>query len=136
MQIVFHWQAVLMATLVGVIVQAVWYSPLVFLKEWQRLSGVSDEKLKSGLGPMAGLGLALLGSLAMALCLDGFFTFTGSNTFMMGAMAGLQLSLGLVVPALAVEHAFAQRPWPLLALNLGPVLINAVLVGGLVASMR
>lgn len=136
MQIVFHWQAVLLATLVGVIISSIWYSPLVFLKAWQRLSGLSDEQLKAGMGPLAGLGLALAGSLITALCLDGFFTFTGSRDFMMGAMAGLQLGLGLVVPAMAVEHAFARRPWPLLALNLGPVLINAVLMGGLIASMR
>lgn len=136
MQIVFHWQAILLASLVGVIVSAIWYSPLVFFKPWQRLSGLSDEQLKAGFGPLTGLLIGLVGALLSAICLDGFFTFTGSNNFMMGAMAGLQLFLGLVLPAMAVEHAFARRPWALLALNLGPVLINAALMGGLIASMR
>ncbi len=134
MQIVFHWQAVAMAALVGLIVSAVWYSPLVFHKAWQRLSGLSDEALQQGFLPS--LGIAAVGSLLSAVCLDAAFNFTGSNSFGMGALAGLQLSLGLVVPALAAEHAFGRRPWALLALNLGPVLINAVLMGGLIASMR
>jgi hypothetical protein len=134
MNIVFHWQAIFMATLVGVIVSAIWYSPLVFHKLWQQLSGLSDERLKQGFG--LSLGLAVLGSLATALCLDGFFNFTGSNSFAMGAMAGLQLFLGLVLPAMVTEHAFGRRPWPLLALNLGPVAINAIVMGGLIASMR
>lgn len=134
MQIVFHWQAVAMAALVGVIVFAIWYSPLVFHKLWQRLSGLSDEALAVGFLPA--LGLAALGSLFSALCLDAAFNFTGSNSFGMGAMAGLQLALGLVVPAMAAEHVFGRRPWALLALNVGPVLINAVVMGGLIASMR
>lgn len=136
MQIVFHWQGILLASLVGVIVLAIWYSPLVFLKLWQRLSGISDEQLKAGMGPLAWLVLALIGSLATAICLDGFFNFTGSSNFMMGMMAGLQLFVGMVLPAMVVEHALAKRPWALLALNLAPVALNAALMGGLIASMR
>lgn len=136
MQIVFHWQGILLASLVGVIVSAIWYSPLVFLKLWQRLSGLSDEQLKAGMGPLGWLVLALVGSFATALCLDGFFNFTGSNNFMMGMMAGLELFIGLVLPAMAVEHALAKRPWALLALNLAPLAINAAVMGGLIASMR
>lgn len=134
MQIVLHWQAIALAALVGTTISAIWYSPLVFHKAWSRLSGLSDEALKAGFG--LAFGLSVLGAFLQALCLDGFFNFTGSNNFAMGAMAGLQLCLGLVIPAMVAEHAFGRRPWALLALNVGPVLINAVLMGGLIASMR
>lgn len=134
MQIIFHWQAVFLATLVGSIITAIWYSPLGLGKPWQRLSGLQDEQTQKGFAPL--LGLAVLGAFVMALCLDGFFNFTQSSSFGMGAMAGLQLSLGLVLPAMAVEHGFGRRPWALLGLNLAPVLVNAVVMGGLIASMR
>lgn len=136
MQIVFHWQAVLLATLVGVVVSAVWYSPLVFLKPWMRLNNMTEEQLKAGMGPLAGLGLGAASAFLQALCLDAAFAFTGSNSFGMGALAGLQLALALVLPPLAVEHAFAHRPWALLGLNAAPIVLNAVIMGGLIASLR
>ena len=37
------------AVLVRIIVGSLWYSPLLFLKEWQRLAGVNDEAMKGGM---------------------------------------------------------------------------------------
>jgi hypothetical protein len=136
MQIVFHWQAVLLAALVGVAVPGLWYSPLAFFKTWLRLSGMDESTFRAGGGPMIGLGLSVLAALLGALTLDGFFAFTGSNDFQMGALAALQLYLGLVLPGLAVEHAYNKKPWALFGLNLVPGLLNAALMGGLIASMR
>lgn len=136
MQIVFHWQAILLAALVGVVVPGIWYSPLVFFKTWLRLSNMTEEQFRSGGSPMVALGLSVVGALISALTLDGFFNFTGSNDFLMGALAALQLYGGLVLPAQAVTHAYEKKPWALFALNLGPGLINAAVMGGLIASMR
>jgi hypothetical protein len=135
MQIAFHWQAVLLAALVGVVVPGLWYSPFAFLKTWLRLSGTSEEAFKAR--PLwVALALSVAGSLLTALCLDGFFFFIGPADFGMGALAALQLYGGLVLPAQVVSHAYEGKPWSLFALNLGPGLINAVVMGGLLASMR
>jgi hypothetical protein len=136
MQITFHWQAVLLAAMVGVAIPALWYSPLAFLRVWLSLNGLDEERFKATFRPLAGVGLAALAALLQALCLDAAFLFTGSNSFGMGALAGLQLSLALVLPPLALEHALARRPWRLLGLNAVPILLNAVLMGGLIASLR
>lgn len=134
MQITYYWPAVALCTLLGVVIHTIWFSPLVLGGLWQRLTGLSDEDARQGLLPR--LGLALLSAFATSLCLAGFFNFTGSSTFMMGAMAGLQFFLGLVVPAIALVHVMARRPLLLLALDLGPVLLNALVLGGLLAAWR
>ena len=136
MQIVFHWQAVLLSALVGLVVTAIWYSPLAFHQVLRRLSGDGGDGEAAASAQALGLGIAALAALATALCLDGFFNFTRSSSFGMGALAGLQLFIGLVLPAMAVAHVFSRRPALLLALHLGPLLINALLMGGLIASMR
>jgi len=134
MQITFYWPAVALCTLLGVVIHAIWFSPLVMGGLWQRLAQLSDEDARKGLLPR--LGLALLASFATSLCLSGFFNFTGSSTFMMGAMAGLQFLLGLVIPAMALTHVMARRPPLLLVLDLGPVLLNAIVLGGVLAAWR
>jgi hypothetical protein len=135
MQIVFHWQAVLLAALVGVVIPALFYSPFAFLKLWLRLSGISEEAFKQR-SMWLPLGLGIAGALLSALCLDGFFAFTGSNDFGMGALAALQLYGGLVLPAQAISHAYDGKPWSLFGLNLVPGLLNAAIMGGLIAAMR
>lgn len=134
MQITFYWPAVALSTLLGVVIHAIWFSPLVLGGLWQRLAGQSDEEAKQGLLPR--LGLALLGSFATSLTLAACFNFTGSNSFVMGSMAGLQLFLGLLLPALGLAYVMARRPPLLLVLDLGPVLLNAVILGGLLAAWR
>ena len=37
------------AVIVKVVVGALWYSPLLFLKSWQQLNGITDEQMKGGM---------------------------------------------------------------------------------------
>ena len=134
MQIYYNWPAVAVATLLGIVLHALWFSPLLLGGLWQRKEGLNDEQVRTGLLPR--LGLAALASAAMALALAGFFNFTGSNTFLQGVLAGAQLSLGLVLPAQALALVMGRKGAGLLALHLGLSLLNAVLVGGLLAAWR
>jgi len=95
---------------------------------------LDDATLSTGFLPR--LGLALVSSFATAWCLAGFFNFTRSADFVQGGLAGLQLFLGLVLPAMATEHIFSRRPPLLLAVNAAPAAIAIVLQGGLLAAWK
>jgi hypothetical protein len=126
-----NWPAVAVAMFLGVFVQILWYSKALAGAEWQRLSGLDAEALQQGFVPR--ISLAFVGCLASAWCLAGFFNFTGSNNFLEGSLAGLQLFLGLLAPAMAVEHVSARRPLNLLLINLLPAGLVLILQGGLLA---
>jgi hypothetical protein len=134
MQLTFNWPAVALAVLVGLFIHALWSSPFGFGKLIQRLEGQDDEAAKAALLPR--LGLSLAAALLQALALAGAFNFTGSNSFGMGALAGLQLWAAFSAPAVALAVWPSRRSGPLLALHLGGTLVVAVLQGALLASWR
>ncbi|HXB97549.1 MAG TPA: DUF1761 domain-containing protein [bacterium] len=134
MNLVINWGGVALAAGVGLFIYALWYSPFVFGKLWQRLEGLDDAQSAAGVLPR--LGAALGTALLQALLLAGAFNFTASNDFMMGSLAGAQLWLGLVAPALALAELPGRRSWPLLGLHSGVALLVLVLQGGLLASWR
>lgn len=134
MQIYFNWSAVVLAVLVGFFLLGLWYSPFALGPLLQRLEGMDAEAAKKALLPSLGtaLGLALLQALGLAAA----FNFTGSNSFGMGALAGLQLWLLFSAPALALTLLPARRPKALLLVHGAGTLVVAVLQGALLASWR
>ncbi|MGH7442202.1 MAG: DUF1761 family protein, partial [bacterium] len=120
------------ATAAAWVLFVVWFSPFVFGGAWARLENLSDEGVRSSLLPR--LGLALLISVAQALCLAGFFNFTGSDGFLMGALAGLQLCVGLVLPAGLLILLMGRRHPALIGIYLGWLLLAQALAGGILAA--
>jgi hypothetical protein len=132
MQIVFHWQAVALATAAAWVLYVLWFSPFLFGGLWQRLEQLSDEGVRAGL--LTRLALALVAAAAQAICLAGFFNFTQSSSFAMGALAALQLGLGLAAPAVVLLLVMGRRKAGLLGIYLGWLLISQLLAGGLLAA--
>jgi Protein of unknown function (DUF1761) len=132
MQIAFDWEAVALATVLSWILYVLWFSPFVFGGLWQRLEQLSDEGVREGL--LTRLILALVASAAQSLCLDGFFNFTRSNNFYMGALAALQLCLCLAVPAGILLLVMGRRKPGLIGIYLGWLLLSQILSGGILAA--
>ena len=132
--VTINWPAVAVAMVLGVFLQFLWYMKPVLGGAWQRLSNLDDATLAQGAMPR--IALALLCSFGTSWCLAGFFNFTHSADFIQGSLAGLQLFLGLVLPAMATEHLFARRPPLLLAITATPVGLAMLLQGGLLAAWK
>ena len=126
----FNWWAVFTAASLGMIIPAVWYAPKLFGAKWMALSGLSDEQLK---GQGATYALAALCSVLTAFAMAGFFNFIGSQTFVQGALAGLQLWVGFTFTQVLMDYRFAQKPWPLTLINVGHSAISMSLMGGILA---
>ncbi|HTB21382.1 MAG TPA: DUF1761 domain-containing protein [bacterium] len=132
MNIEFHWGAVAISATASFVLYVLWFSPFVFGRAWQRLEQLSDEGVRAGL--LLRLGLAVVAATAQAFCLDGFFNFTRSSDFVMGALAALQLCLGLAVPAGILLLVMGRRRAGLIGIYLGWLLVSQVLAGGLLAN--
>jgi len=133
MQLHFNWLAVVCAASLGMIVPAIWYAPKLFGAQWMALSGLNADELK---GQGASYALAALCSLVTAYAMAGFLNFTASQTFVQGALAGLQFWLGFVATQVLVDYRFSKRPWSLTLINLGHSAVSMTLMGGILAAWK
>lgn len=112
------------ASFTGLLLGYLWYSVL-FAKSWQKLSGVSDNQLKSGM-PKRALGSYIL-TLIMALNLAAFIGPNQSASF--GLFAGLAAGLGWVAMAIGSNYLFEHRPLKLYFINAGYNVVLLSLMG-------
>jgi hypothetical protein len=133
MQLQFNWWAVLVSAVLGMLVPAIWYAPTLFGSAWKSLSGLSDDDLKAQGATYA---LGALSSLVTAFALAGFLNFTQSQTFMQGALAGIQFWIGFSATQMLVDYRMAKRPWKLTFINMGHGAISMTLMGGILAAWK
>ncbi len=119
-----NFTAVLLSSLTGLILGYLWYSVL-FSKPWQKLSGVSDSQMNSGM-PKRAIGSYLL-TLVMALNLAAFIGPDQSASF--GFFAGLAAGVGWVSMAFGSNYLFEHRPLKLYLINAGYNVVLLSLMG-------
>lgn len=122
--------AIAAAAALSFLIGAVWYSPILFAKAWQRAAGLSDEQLKqTNLARV--FGLAYLCSLVMAANLAAFLGGKASIGF--GLAAGGATGIGWVAMCFAINDLFERRPLALWLINSGYHALSLTLMGGLLA---
>lgn len=125
--------AVLLCGVASLVLGGIWYSPMLFAKPWQRLTGLSDERAKSGNMAMI-FGLTFLLSLIAAYV---FGMFLGTSMPLAGAVgAGFSAGLCWVGAALGINYLFERRPLGLWAINAGYHTLQFTLFGLILGLMR
>jgi len=120
------------AVLVRIIVGSLWYSPLLFLKEWQRLAGVSDDAMKGGMAKA--MATWILGAVVMSFVLAHAVYYAGAHGPALGAAVGFLNWLGFILVVQLDDWAAAKRPFKLVAINAGSTLVSLVIMGAILAS--
>lgn len=126
-----NYLAVLVAVIIRMALGALWYSPLLFVRQWQALTGVSTATLTARLG--RGIAVDAITSLIMAFALANIVGASHIGDWANGAGAGFWVWLGFVATTAAPLWAYEDRPTGLLAINLGYNLVSLVLMGALLA---
>lgn len=134
MQIPINWWAVIVAAIIRMAVGTVWYSPALFVKPWQALTGVTPESMKAGLGKAIGIDVVL--SLIMAFALANIVVASGITDWLNGAIAGFWVWLGFIATSFVGLWAYENRPLKLIAINAGSALVALILMGALLAVWR
>lgn len=117
----------IVAVLVKIIVGAVWYSPLLFLKQWQRLGGVSEESMRGGMAK--GMATWIIGALLMAFVLAHAVYYAGARSLGAGAAVGFFNWLGFILVVQLDDWAAAKRPIGFLAINAGANFVSLLIMG-------
>ncbi|HEX4951818.1 MAG TPA: DUF1761 domain-containing protein [Thermoanaerobaculia bacterium] len=122
--------AVVAAALSSFVLGGLWYSPLLFGKVWQRLTGLSDEDLKRA-SPAKIFGLSFLLSLMAAAV---FAMFLGPDPKLsFGVGAGLSAGFCWVAASFGINDLFERRPFGLWAINAGYHTLAFLLYGVILA---
>jgi uncharacterized protein DUF1761 len=124
-----NYLAVVVAAVLNMAVGALWYSPLLFAKQWLAATGKKDMG-----NPGPGYAITTLGSLVMALILAYVAGQVDATTFGAGVKIGLIAWAGFVATTYAANYVFEGRSLKLYAINTGYFLVTLVLMGGLLAA--
>lgn len=127
-----NWLAILVAVIVKQALGALWFSPVLFFKQWSVLTGVTDSEMKTIL-PKA-LIPDIVGALIMAIVLDHAVHYAGARTVTQGAAVGLFSWLGFIAVATIGSVTFERRPFKLYLINNGVILLALLIMGAILAA--
>jgi hypothetical protein len=117
--------AVLLATFVGMVLGALWYSPILFGNKWMQCLGKTPETLGSAKVPMIG---SVIASLLSAIGVSLLFTYIGISSLSMAINVGLILGILIIFPALLSDNLFCGWGKTLLLIQAGYRVLSVFLM--------
>jgi len=132
--VAIHTWPFIVAVLIKFMVGWLWYSPLLFLKQWPAASGVTNEQMQGGMA--RGIAIWLGGSVLMAWILAHFVAYAGARTFVQGAEVGFFIWIGFILVVALDTYAAEKKPIQWVALSTGANLIALILMGGVLAGWQ
>jgi hypothetical protein len=126
--------AVFVCALMSLVVGAVWWSPVLFAKAWQKENGLTDEQL-AGANMLKTFGLTFLLAWIMSYNLA-FFLGAPGTTWQWGVAAGLLTGIGWVATMFIVIALFEQRSLKYILINCGYVTVYFALIGFILGIWR
>ncbi|MEX0649461.1 MAG: DUF1761 domain-containing protein [Candidatus Andersenbacteria bacterium] len=131
-----NWVAVVVAAVISIVLGFLWYSKVLFGKQWQAEHGWSDSDLKKkqkDMGPSYGLMIvgSLVAAYVLALVVRAFSASTTGN----GVSIGFWVWLGFVATTQLGKVLWEGKSWKLFSIDTGYSLVSYALMGAVLASL-
>ena len=127
-----NWIAVLVATISSFALGALWYSPALFGKAWQREVGLTDEQLAKG-NKARIFGLTFVLAFLAAW---NFANFLGPRPQLaFSAVVGASAGLLWVASSFGINYLFERKSFKLFAINGGFHTLQFTIIGLVLALM-
>ncbi len=126
--------AVFVCALLSLVVGALWYSPALFFKAWQKETGLSDEQVAKA-NPAKTYSLTFLLAWIISYNLA-FFLGDRQTNWQWGLAAGLLAGVGWASTMFAIISLFEQRSFKYLLINCGYIIVYFALIGFLLGIWR
>jgi hypothetical protein len=128
-----HW-AVMVCAIANLALGALWYSPLLFYKEWMNENKFTDEDIKN-VNPAKIYSITLLVSVIISYNLA-FFLGDYKTDMIWGTTAGFLAGFGFSALIFSVVALFEQRSWKYIFINGGYITIYFTLIGFIIGTWR
>lgn len=124
-----NYLAILVGALINMVVGALWYSPVLFSKQWMKLTGLKEMGSKKEMPKM--YAITFVAAIVMSFILMKLITDLHVMGALWGVKVGLWVWLGFTAATTISDYLFAKRPLKLYAINVGYYLVVSVLLGAL-----
>jgi Protein of unknown function (DUF1761) len=119
--------AVFVCALLSLVVGALWYSPVLFFKAWQKQTGLSDEQVAKA-NPLKTYSLTLVLAWIISYNLA-FFLGDSKTNWRWGLAAGLLAGVGWASTMFVIISLFEQRSLKYMLINCGYITVYFALIG-------
>lgn len=119
--------AVFVCALLSLVIGALWYSPLLFFKAWQRQTGLTDEQIAKA-KPIKTYSLTLVLAWIISYNLA-FFLGDRVTNWQWGLIAGLLAGVGWAATMFVIISLFEQRSLKYMLINGGYITVYFGLIG-------
>ena len=133
-----NWLAVIVGAVIYFALGALWYSPMLFARPWQRSIGWDPERTPPEMKPTTYV-VPFLAYLVMAVAVGMIAAAAGSDTVADGIVLGLVLGVGLSLMHTLVDATFdpnKPQPWTWFAINGSYHALGLLIVAVIVSAWR
>ena len=133
-----NWLAVIVGALIYFALGALWYSPALFGRQWQRSIGWDPEQGPPETKPTTYV-LPLVAFLVMAVAIGLLAAATGTDSIGEGVVLGLIVGIGLALMHTLVDATFdpnKPQPWAWFAINGSYHALGLLIVAVIVSAWR
>ena len=128
MHFAVNWLAIIVATIAGFAVGAVWYITLG--KQWMAAIGKTRDQLDAGPVPyIIGILVEAVMAYFLAVVIAALF---GQVTVWNGLLAGAHMWLGFILPPMILNHRYQNMPWSLTVIDGGHLLLVLLVQGAVI----
>ena len=125
--------AVIVAAIASMALGALWYSPVLFGKQWMAMIGLSEQDMEEGKKKMGkSYAIMFIGSLVASGVLAMLADRLGKSTFNDALMFGFFVWLGFYATSTLGSVLWEGRPWKLWCINNGFNLVMLLVVSAIV----
>ncbi len=140
MESTMNWGAIVAATLVPLVIGAIWYNPRVMGNFWLRANNTTADNMRG-----ANMALVYIGATVLAFLLAMFMhqNVTGAGqedaryiTFQHGMVHGTAVTIMLAIPFFGTTALFERRGWNWFLVHIGYWWISLMVMGGILSLWR
>ena len=129
-----NWVTVLIATVVGFGIGAIWFQMKVFGNAWMTDLGKTRADFKGS--PARAMGLSFVTTLLSAFALAWLIRLTGAMSLMGGLKVGLLVGLGFIATSYWSDSLFAETKPRLVAITAGHRIVMFAVMGAILGMWR
>jgi hypothetical protein len=128
---------VLVAAVVAFAIGALWYSPILFGKEWMALTKTSDSDMSAKASGMWKSYIVHFIATIISFCVLAFIVASTSvSSASDGAFLGFFTWLGFVAPIGVSELLWERKPMKLILINTIQVLLGLIIGGAIIGAWK
>ncbi len=127
--------AIIVATLVEVIIGAVWFNaPFAFNKQWLQGIGKTVEQVAEDASPISII-VAIVGALITAIILSVIIGWLNIETWSNGLLVSILIAVGFSANTAVIKDRFEGRPIGLSLINAGHDIVIFGLMGAIIGAL-